>query len=406
MKREAGTVSIVDVGKRFVKYEDAPTLVEGLTKLVRRHRRGRLWAVRHVNLEVAAGEGVGVVGRNGSGKTTLLSILAGVTAPTEGSVRVQGRLAPLLGLGVGFDNELTGRENVYINGAILGMTRAQLDRRLDDIIAFAEMEDFIDTPVKFYSSGMTVRLGFSVAISADPSLLLVDEVLAVGDVGFQRKSFERMQQLRDNGTTILVVSHNTPAIHALTSRVLVLHRGAPVFLGPTDEGLRHYLELLRVASEPYDESDPDGGGGATVQVESVEVERLDGSKAAVVNAGEEVLVRVRLRVARTLNKPVFLVEVRTETNMLIFSETWNEFADHDVHLSDESSVVVRLPVRLPGGSYRILAGVVWREGLEPRKHASAHTVLAVSGRPGVRGFVDLKPTFDVERPGPSVSAGD
>src|SRR5438105_3898304 len=180
-------------------------LVTAALQFRNRTRRSRLWAVRHVDLDVAPGECVGVIGRNGSGKSTLLQMIAGVTAPTEGSVAVHGRVAPLISVGVGFHPELTGRENVFVNGAILGMSRSTIEQRLDDIVEFSEIAAFIDTPVKFYSSGMAVRLGFSVAIYAHPEVLLVDEVLAVGDLSFQLKSYERMMEIRQSGTTILVV---------------------------------------------------------------------------------------------------------------------------------------------------------------------------------------------------------
>src|SRR5581483_2154962 len=180
------------------------------------------------------------IGRNGSGKSTTLAMLAGVTAPTEGVVRVRGRLAPLLQLGVGFDQELTGRENVFVNGTILGMSASEIRGSFDEIVAFSEMADFIDTPVKFYSSGMVVRLGFAAAVAAEPDLLIVDEVLAVGDVAFQIKSFERMLAVRERGTTIVVVSHNMSSIRQLADSVVVLHQGEVRYRGAPSEGIWLY----------------------------------------------------------------------------------------------------------------------------------------------------------------------
>src|SRR5690242_6134829 len=164
-------ITLDNVGKRYTKFEDAPMLVSAALRFRARTKRSQLWAVRNVSLEVAAGECIGVIGRNGSGKSTLLQMVAGVTAPTEGRVAVRGKVAPLISVGVGFHPELTGRENVYVNAAILGLPRRETERRFDAIVDFAEIEDFIDTPVKFYSSGMYVRLGFAVATQVDPDVL-------------------------------------------------------------------------------------------------------------------------------------------------------------------------------------------------------------------------------------------
>src|SRR5436309_9699332 len=180
-----------------------------------RPERSELWALRDVDLTLGQGDVLGVIGRNGAGKTTLLRLLAGVTRPTTGEVEIRGRVAPLISVGVGFHPEMSGRENVYVNGMLLGLTRREVDARLEEIVAFAELEDFIDTPVKFYSSGMFMRLGFSVAVHSDPNILVVDEVLAVGDMAFQAKCLERMRSLQQKGTSIVVVSHSMGTIRVL-----------------------------------------------------------------------------------------------------------------------------------------------------------------------------------------------
>jgi len=230
---DLATISVTGAGKQYVKYDDEAMLATRRARLWSRTHRGHHWAVRDLDLEVKAGECLGLIGRNGSGKSTLLRMIAGVTAPTEGRVVVRGRVAPLIAVGVGFHPELTGRENVYVNGSILGVPRRVLDARLDEIIDFAEIEAFIDTPVKFYSSGMFVRLGFAVSMFAEPDLLLVDEVLAVGDLGFQLKCFDQMELARENGTAIVVVSHNLNAIRRLAEHTLLLEKGTEVFKGDT-----------------------------------------------------------------------------------------------------------------------------------------------------------------------------
>jgi homopolymeric O-antigen transport system ATP-binding protein len=203
-----------------------------------------IWALRHVNFEVQPGEVVGIIGRNGAGKSTLLKILSRITDPTEGSVHLRGRMASLIEVGTGFHPELTGRENVYLNGAILGMKKAEIDRKFDQIVAFSEVEKFLETPVKHYSSGMYLRLAFAVAAHLDPEILVVDEVLAVGDASFQKKCLGRMNEIGRGGRTVLFVSHNLTAVEHLCDWVVVLEGGEIVFRGDPHESIETYLRLV------------------------------------------------------------------------------------------------------------------------------------------------------------------
>jgi len=207
-----------------------------------------LWALRDVSFKVKRGEVLGVIGRNGAGKSTLLKILTRITEPTSGRAVMRGRVASLLEVGTGFHPELTGRENVYLNGAILGMKRVETARKFDEIVAFAEVEKFIDTPVKRYSSGMYVRLAFAVAAHLEPEILLVDEVLAVGDAGFQEKCLGKMKDVADTGRTVLFVSHNMGAINGLCQRAILLDAGALVADGATGDVVHQYLSRGRQAS--------------------------------------------------------------------------------------------------------------------------------------------------------------
>jgi len=200
-----------------------------------------IWALKDVSFEVKRGEVVGIIGRNGAGKTTLLKILSRITEPTEGYAEIHGRVGSLLEVGTGFHPELTGRENIYLNGAILGMKKREIDRKFDEIVAFAEVEKFIDTPVKHYSSGMYVRLAFAVAAHLEPEILLVDEVLAVGDVAFQQKCLGKMENVAREGRTVLFVSHNMGAIRNLCERTLLLDSGKIQVDGPTDDAIATYL---------------------------------------------------------------------------------------------------------------------------------------------------------------------
>jgi len=237
-------IHIENAGKAFPKYRSpahrlAATLLPGLQAPPE-----LFWAVRGVNMDVGAGESLGIVGRNGSGKSTLLQMICGIFPPTEGVVRCDGRVAALLELGAGFNPDFTGRENIYLNAAMLGFERSGIDERIDDILAFADIGGFIDEPVKTYSSGMFVRLAFSVAIHVDPRILVVDEALAVGDARFQAKCMKRIRTLQDDGVTILFVAHDVTAVRALCQRALWLDSGVQRQLGPVFDVTARYTEHL------------------------------------------------------------------------------------------------------------------------------------------------------------------
>ncbi len=207
------------------------------------------WALNDVSFEIKQGDRVGIIGRNGAGKSTLLKILSRITEPTNGSIRIKGRVASLLEVGTGFHPELTGRENIYLNGAILGMSKAEIKRKFDEIVAFAEVEKFLDTPVKRYSSGMYVRLAFAVAAHLEPEILIVDEVLAVGDVQFQKKCLGKMEDVAASGRTVIFVSHQMAAISNLCSSCIMLQKGELSFFGTTESAIKRYLALSTKAKQ-------------------------------------------------------------------------------------------------------------------------------------------------------------
>lgn len=243
-------VLVTDLSKRYVLGEQASyqTLRESLTKMFSLKRRatrerGEHWALRDVSFEIRAGEVVGIIGRNGAGKSTLLKILSRITEPTSGRVEIHGRVASLLEVGTGFHPELTGRENVFLNGAILGMKRAEIARKFDDIVAFAETEKFVDTPVKHYSSGMYLRLAFAVAAHLDSEILVVDEVLAVGDQSFQQRCLNKMGEAARSGRTVLLVSHNMAAVESLCEHAYLIAEGRLAMSGPVQTVVRHYASM-------------------------------------------------------------------------------------------------------------------------------------------------------------------
>lgn len=245
----AGTIAFQDAGMRFRLHRERVTTFKEAVLGRFRHLGAvdELWALRHVSFQVRPGEAVGLVGANGSGKSTLLKLAAGVLQPTEGRVRVEGRVSPLIELAAGFDPELSGRDNVFLNGALLGRSRREMALRIERIAEFAELTDFMDVPVKNYSSGMYARLGFAVAVDVEPDVLMVDEVLAVGDERFQAKCAERIREIRAGGTTLFYVSHQMDQVAATCDRVLLLHHGRLCHDGPPAESIRRYRELCGTA---------------------------------------------------------------------------------------------------------------------------------------------------------------
>ena len=237
-------IAVRGVSKRFRLAGEQPISLK--ERVVRRRRSSSVdfWALRGVDLEIDEGQTVGLLGHNGSGKSTLLKLIGGILQPTTGEIAVRGRVASLLELGAGFHPELTGRENVFMNGAILGLSQRELRRRFDDIVEFAELEQFIDTQVRNYSSGMYVRLGFAVAVNVDPDVLLVDEVLTVGDENFQRKCLDRVHELQRDGRTIVVVSHATDLMRRICDRIAVLDHGSLVSFEAPGEAIRLFREHL------------------------------------------------------------------------------------------------------------------------------------------------------------------
>jgi len=250
------------------------TIVEVLAKPLRHLKQGaalgrteEFWALKDVNFEVQPGEVVGIIGRNGAGKSTLLKILSRVTYPTEGRATLRGRTGSLLEVGTGFHPELTGRENVFLNGAILGMSRREIKSKFDEIAGFSGIESFLDTPVKRYSSGMRVRLAFAVAAHLDPEILLIDEVLAVGDVEFQKRCLGKMREVATQGRTVLFVSHNMSAVQTLCSRGLVLRSGRLGVDAPVDKAIRQYLSYLSdTAADAFTEHNPERRGNQAVRM--------------------------------------------------------------------------------------------------------------------------------------------
>ncbi len=396
MLKPGTAIAMSKVGKRYTKYDDTPMLLTSALHFRPRTRRGRLWALRGVDLEVYEGESFGVIGRNGSGKSTALGLMAGITAPTEGSVAVRGRVAPLIQVGVGFHKELTGRENIYVNGTILGLSRREIDRKLDDIIAFAEIDDFLDTPVKFYSSGMYVRLGFAVAIHVEPDILLIDEVLAVGDYAFQMKCHERMGLVRQSGTTVVVVSHNLGVIRKMCERVLLLDKGSPKFLGAPADAIAKFHETMEQSEEP----DVDMTTGKPLErgvlaIQSLEVIGPDGQGTGHLEAGSDARITVVARVLKPMDDLVVGIAIFSQNGTCVYTDSSLGKPLGPVLAGELFRCTVALKATLPTGSYTVVSSI-WRPDMKARLAESRHVTFFVNGRSTVGGVSDLGGSFSLD----------
>lgn len=393
-------VELSGVGKRYTKYDDVPMLATAASRLRSRSRRSELWALRGLDLQVERGESVGLIGPNGSGKSTLLALLAGVTAPTEGSVRVRGRVAPLISVGVGFHPELTGRENVYVNAMILGLSRRAVDQRLEEIIEFSGLADFIDTPVKFYSSGMYVRLGFAVAVQAEPELLLVDEILTVGDMEFQIKCHEHLRRVRKQGATVILVSHKLSAVRGLCSRAILLHHGVLCHDGPPMETILAYHQLLGDERDP-DQPTPLHGQrtvNGVIEVLGCELIGGDGHATTRCSSADEARLRLRLRAVRDVAAAFLAVAVFSESGIPVYADNNQSTPFPPIPADTTTTVEVGLKMRLATGSYAIDTSVHETEpgtGTVLDYVASPPLLVYVAGRPTVGGLADLGATFAV-----------
>ena len=309
------------------------TLAEWLVTLFRgRSRPEMLWALRDISFDIGAGEVVGIIGHNGAGKSTLLKIISLITEPTEGEMEIVGRVGSLLDVGIGFHPELSGRENVFLNGAILGMRRAEIARKFDEIVSFAGTEAFLDTPVKHYSTGMYMRLAFAVAAHLDPEILIVDEVLAVGDAAFQKKCLGKMGDVAKQGRTVLFVSHNLGAVRSLCTRGLVLAGGALQFDGPVDDAIASYLSSAanRGAQDGQVSFGPGGLAFADLAVLSVSLRNSAGDVRALFDAMEPITIDIEYQVAGRLPGARTVIALGTSEGEVAFQSTDQQTRDADL----------------------------------------------------------------------------
>jgi ABC-2 type transport system ATP-binding protein len=313
-----GTVLAENVSRRFRVYPQRHvTLKEAIVR--RRHLRPvDVWALKDVSFRIEPGESVGFMGRNGSGKTTLLRLIAGVFRPTSGRLAVTGQIGSLLELGAGFHQDFTGRDNIYLSASIYGLKKDEVDRRFDEIVEFSELERFIDLPIRTYSAGMHMRLGFSIAVNVDADILLLDEVFAVGDEAFQRKSTDRILGFKQQGKTIVFVSHSGAALERMCDRAILLSQGLIEYDGQTGQAIRSYQALLADEEDPAERA---AGlhewGTGEARVVGVQLEGLDGQARDAFSAGDPLVLRMAVESFETIEPPVLAVELRDMSGALL-----------------------------------------------------------------------------------------
>jgi lipopolysaccharide transport system ATP-binding protein len=369
-----------------------------LTEAVRRRSPRKaadrsIWALRNVSFDVAAGERVGIIGRNGAGKSTLLKLLSRITVPTEGRAVIRGRVGSLLEVGTGFHPELTGRDNIFLSGAILGMRRSEIQAKLDEIVEFAGVAPFLDTPVKRYSSGMYLRLAFAVAAHLEPDVLLVDEVLAVGDAEFQKKCLGRMEEIGRTGRTVLFVSHSMPSILRLCDRVILLDRGGVVADGNAQAVLRRYLDSGLGSSAERAWDVPAGAPGDDVaRLKAVRVRNHAGTVTEEIDIRRPALVEVEYwHLADSSARPTVTLHFVNEDGVVLFVST--DLTDRRWSAAGRRPGVVRARCRIPGNFLaegRVLVTAALTTVTPPRLHgierdAVAFQVVDRSQGDGVRG---------------------
>lgn len=287
----------------------------GMNSHSQKLRKNEFWAVNDASFEVKKGEILGIIGPNGSGKTTLLKMLNGIFWPDKGKITVKGKVGALIAVGAGFHNQLSGRENIYINGAILGMSKKEIDTKFNDIIEFADIGDFLDTPVKHYSSGMHVRLGFAIAVHADAEILLIDEILSVGDINFQAKCMEKMKEIRESGTTMVFISHNLNSVQLLCDKAIYLNKGGIQFVGETKDALNEFKkDSLRGQKDDVNEV---RFGTMEVEIKKVEFLDRDNKSKNIFKRGEPMKIKIGFEAKNTVEKPDFNISFTTKEGVEI-----------------------------------------------------------------------------------------
>ncbi len=382
-------VQVEALTERFRLYHERPTGLKERLYRLRRTSYTEFNALEDVSLTVEHGEAVAIIGHNGSGKSTLLRLLARILPPDQGQVTTNGRVASLLELGAGFHGDLTGRENIYLNGAILGLSRAEIDARFDEIVDFAGIRPLLDTAVRTYSSGLYVRLGFAIAVTVDPDILLVDEVLAVGDAEFQARSLERMRRFHEDGKTMLLVSHDLDAVREMCDRAVVLDRGRVVFDGAVEEGIDHYRGRIARAAVRAASADPEGVQPATIHEATLADD--EGVLVGEVPAAGSVCLRIRVLASQDVAGCAVGFTVHDGLDRLLYRHlsTRDGLAVGPLDAGQEATMEFTFAAPRRAGDYRITAILVDTDDDRLWSAVPTATPLRVGSDGRGRGTVDL-----------------
>jgi ABC-2 type transport system ATP-binding protein len=336
-------VSVENVWKYFRLYHEKNQYLKSTLLRGRRARYDEFWALKGVDFEIPFGSTFGIIGSNGSGKSTLLKCLAGILSPDKGSVSCNGRMAALLELGAGFHPDLSGRENIYLNGAILGMTRSEIDRKLEEIIDFSGLEKFVDTPVKNYSSGMVVRLGFAVATNVDPEILIIDEVLAVGDESFQHRCHEKIESFRQEGRTIILVSHGLMQVAQLCSTVAWLEKGVIQEIGPSYEVIGKYAGQSHDAAPKAEGEIGERWGSHEAEITRAEFVNADGVPVHVLKSGEPISLQIDYTAHMPIKEPVFGIRLTHLHGTNVWGSNTKRMGFQPATLNNSGTITLNIP---------------------------------------------------------------
>lgn len=360
-------IEIENIHKSFRLYHEKNRTLKGTILRGRKTNFEEFTALKNISFRIYRGETIGIIGENGSGKSTLLKLLANIIRPGKGQIKVEGRVSALLELGAGFHPELTGRDNIYLNGSILGLSNKEITEKYDRIVSFAELEHFIDIPIKNYSSGMYMRLGFAIAINVDPDILIIDEVLAVGDQSFQAKCFEKINEFKRNKKTIILVSHDLDAINNVCDRAILLDKGIILADGKSEKVIQDYRALIEERKQGS-ESDqiPDQSerfGTKDAEILSIALFNSNNEKIKKVHSGEKAEIRIDIKVNKKLESPIFGMIIRSEDGLYIYDTNtfWQGIKTGSFEAGDLIQVSFDQNIHLMRGKYFVSPAIAYSD---------------------------------------------
>lgn len=403
----APSIIVKDISKRYQIGTKLISLRDLFTVGRDSQKRKYHWAARDISFELHPGEALGIIGPNGAGKTTILKILSKVTRPTSGEVIVNGRFSALIELGAGFHPDLTGRDNIYLNGTILGMSKFEIKNRFDDIVDFAGIGQFLDTPVKRYSSGMFARLGFAIAAHVDPQVLLVDEVLAVGDYAFQMKCHARLDKLRrENGTTLVFVSHNLEAVRRVCERGLVMYRGEAIYQGSAAEAIVAYSDALREAARtaqlevPLEEGLSQRVMTFDAEIEKVSLLDIEGRPVTGLESGAHAVFAVDVLFHKDVQQPDLSFTIRTPDGRVVYDTmtSWMKIKIPDFTAGERCRIEYKLIMPLLDGRYELDVTIMPNDLSHFYDYVEGALAFTITGTTWAKGLVDLDAQIAVHRP--------